>query len=70
MHEGIGAKSALISIIDTPVFVKKLTLTDLDQLPQHFMSTVNIFDLPLSYQYGIVQLALERGVSLQRPVCL
>ena len=49
MHEGIGGKSALISINDTPVFVKKVPLTDVEQLPQHFMSTANIFDLPLSY---------------------
>ena len=53
MHEGIGGKSALISIDDTPIFVKKVLLTDLEQLPQHFMSTANIFDLPLSYQYGV-----------------
>lgn len=53
MHEGIGGKSALISIDDTPVFVKKIPLTDLEQLPQHFMSTANIFGLPLSYQYGV-----------------
>ena len=53
MHEGIGGKSALISINDTPVFVKKVPLTDLEQLPQHFMSTANIFDLPPSYQYGV-----------------
>jgi len=36
MHEGIGGKSALISINDTPVFVKKVPLTDLEQLPQTF----------------------------------
>lgn len=53
MHEGIGGKSALISINDMPVFVKKVPLTDLEQLPEHFMSTANIFDLPLSYQYGV-----------------
>lgn len=53
MHEGIGGKSALISIDDTPVFVKKVPLTDLEQLPQNFMSTANLFDLPLGYQYGI-----------------
>lgn len=53
MHEGIGGKSALIAIDDTPVFVKKVPLTDLEQLPQHFMSTENLFDLPLSYQYGV-----------------
>nr|WP_080946773.1 hypothetical protein [Orientia tsutsugamushi] len=53
MHEGIGGKSALISIDDTPVFVKKVPLTDLEQLPQYFMSTANIFDLPLGYQYSV-----------------
>ena len=53
MHEGIGGRSTLITINDTPVFVKKKPLTDLEQLPQHYMSTANIFDLPLSYQYGV-----------------
>ncbi|SPR13418.1 hypothetical protein [Orientia tsutsugamushi] len=53
MHEGIGSKSALISIDDTPVFVKKIPLTDLEQLDQNFMSTANLFNLPLGYQYGI-----------------
>lgn len=53
MHEGIGGKSALISIDDIPVFVKKVPLTDLEQLPQHFMSTANLFNLPLGYQYGV-----------------
>jgi hypothetical protein len=53
MYEGIGGKSTLISIDDTPVFVKKVPLTDLEQLPQNFMSTANLFDLPLGYQYGI-----------------
>ena len=58
MHEGIGGKSSLISIDDTFVFVKKVPLTDLEQLPQHFMSTANIFDLSLSYQYGVVRVLL------------
>src|SRR6202040_1869852 len=49
MHEGIGGKSALISIDETPVFVKKVPLTDLEQLPQNFMSTANFFDLPMCY---------------------
>ncbi len=53
LHEGIGGKSALISIDDTSVFVKKVPLTDLEQLPQNFMSTANLFNLPLGYQYGI-----------------
>lgn len=46
MHEGIGRKSALIFIDDTPVFVKKVPLTDLEQLDQNFMSTANFFNLP------------------------
>lgn len=45
MHEGIGGKSALISLDDTSVFVKKVPLTDLEQLPQHFMFAKNLFDL-------------------------
>ena len=53
MHEGIGGKSALIFIDDTPVFVKKVPLTDLEQLDQNFISTANLFDLPLGYQYGV-----------------
>jgi hypothetical protein len=53
MHEGIGGKSALISIDDSPVFVKKVPLTDLEQLDQNFISTANLFDLPLGYQYGV-----------------
>ncbi len=53
MHEGIGGRSTLITINDIPIFVKKVPLTDLEQLPQHYMSTANIFDLPLGYQYGI-----------------
>jgi hypothetical protein len=32
---------------------KKIPLTNLEQLPQNFMSTANLFDLPLSYQYGV-----------------
>lgn len=53
MHEGIGGKSALISIDETQVFVKKIPLTDLEQLPQNVMSTANFFNLPMCYQYGI-----------------
>ena len=53
MHEGIGGKSCLCYVDETPVFVKKVPLTDFEQLPQNFMSTANLFNLPLSYQYGI-----------------
>jgi hypothetical protein len=50
---GLGGKAALMHIADTPIFVKKVPLTDLEQLPQHFMSTASIYNLPLCYQYGI-----------------
>lgn len=53
MHDCIGGKSALITLDDNPVFVKKLPLTDFEQDPKNFMSTANIFDLPLNYQYGV-----------------
>jgi hypothetical protein len=53
MHKGIGGTSALISIEGTPIFVKKIPLTDLEQLPQNFRSTANIFELLLYYQYGV-----------------
>ncbi len=50
---GLGGKTALIEIANSPIFVKKVPLTDLEQLPHHFMSTASIYDLPLCYQYGI-----------------
>lgn len=53
MHEGIGGKSCLCYINETPVFVKKIPLTDFEQLPQNVMSTANLYNLPLHYQYGI-----------------
>lgn len=42
MHEGIGGKLALISIEDTPVFVKKIRLTDTEKQPENIMSTANL----------------------------
>jgi hypothetical protein len=53
MHSGIGGNSALLTIDDTRVFVKKIPLTDLERQPKHVMSTVNLFELPLFQQYGI-----------------
>src|SRR5271170_2938687 len=49
MHEGISSKSALISIDDIPVFVKKVPLTDLEQDPQN-QGTVPDLDLRRRYQ--------------------
>lgn len=53
MHQGICGNSILISIDGIPIFVKQIPLTDLEKKPENFRSTANIFDLPLSYQYGI-----------------
>ena len=53
MHDCIGGKSALITLDDNPVFVKKIPLTDFEQDSENFMSTANIFNLPLNYQYGV-----------------
>lgn len=53
MHTGIGGTSALLNINNTPIFVKKLPLTDLEKRHDNIMSTANLFNLPLFYQYGI-----------------
>jgi hypothetical protein len=53
MHFGIGGNSALLTIDDSCIFVKKIPLTDLEREPKHIMSTANLFELPLFQQYGI-----------------
>ncbi|WP_433724446.1 protein kinase family protein [Nocardia sp. CA-129566] len=50
---GIGGKSALLEIAGTPVFVKRVPLTDLERQPENVRSTANVFDLPLFYHYGV-----------------
>lgn len=50
---GIGGETASLEIGDTKVFVKKIRLTDLERLPENKMSTANLFELPLFFQYGI-----------------
>jgi len=53
LHDGIGGTSASLELFDKLVFVKKIKLTDLERLPEHFMSTANLFELPTYYQYGV-----------------
>ncbi len=53
MHKGIGGSSLQIDIDNTPVFVKKVPLTNLELQPENYMSTANTFNLPMCYQYGI-----------------
>lgn len=49
---GIGGTSALLEIAGTPVFVKRVPLTDLERQPEHVRSTANLFELPAFCQYG------------------
>ncbi len=53
MHTGIGGTSVQIQIENIPIFVKKVPLTELELKPENFMSTANLFNLPMCYQYGI-----------------
>ncbi|MFC8385980.1 protein kinase family protein [Nocardia sp. NPDC057272] len=50
---GIGGKSALLEIAGTPVFVKRVPLTDLERQPEHVRSTANLFDVPMFHHYGV-----------------
>ncbi|MFG1772297.1 protein kinase family protein [Nocardia salmonicida] len=50
---GIGGKSALLEIAGTPVFLKRVPLSDLERQPEHVRSTANLFDVPLFYHYGV-----------------
>lgn len=50
---GIGGKSALLEIAGTPVFVKRVPLTDVERQPEHVRSTANLFELPVFCHYGI-----------------
>jgi hypothetical protein len=51
---GIGGKSALLEVAGTPVFVKRVPLTDLERRAEHVQSTANLFfQLPPFCHYGI-----------------
>ncbi|MFF4353070.1 protein kinase family protein [Streptomyces sp. NPDC001530] len=50
---GIGGRSALLDVAGTPVFVKRVPLTDPERRPEHARSTANVFGLPPFCQYGI-----------------
>ncbi|MEY9846929.1 hypothetical protein ABH940_004016 [Streptacidiphilus sp. BW17] len=50
---GLGGKSALLEVAGTPVFVKRIPLTDLERQAEHIRSTANLFDLPVFCQYGV-----------------
>ena len=41
------------TIDSTPIFVKRIALTDLERRQEHVRSTANLFDIPLSCHYGL-----------------
>ncbi|WP_248959242.1 protein kinase family protein [Sphaerisporangium perillae] len=53
LGSGIGGRSAKLDIGGTPVFVKRVPLTDLELRPENARSTANLFGLPTFYQYGV-----------------
>lgn len=50
---GFGGKTAQLDVNEIPVFVKLVPATDLELDAYNRLSTANIFQLPLYYQYGI-----------------
>src|SRR5580693_5031846 len=50
---GIGGKPALLEIAGTPVFMKRVPLTDTERRLENARSTANVFALPVFCQYGI-----------------
>ncbi|MFO2743703.1 protein kinase [Legionella pneumophila serogroup 1] len=52
-HQGIGGSSVEIEVDNVPIFVKKVPISDFELKPDNYMSTANIFNLPMCYQYGI-----------------
>lgn len=53
LHAGVGGRSVLLTVDSTPIFVKRLPLTDLERRPEHVRSTANLFEIPLSCHYGL-----------------
>ncbi|BCJ28488.1 hypothetical protein [Actinocatenispora sera] len=53
LAHGIGGTSALLEVDGTPVFVKRVPLSDRERRPEHLCSTANLFDLPTYCQYGV-----------------
>jgi hypothetical protein len=53
LHAGVGGRSVLLKIDSTPIFVKRIALTDLERRQEHVLSTANLFDIPLSCPYGL-----------------
>jgi len=53
INSSMGDVTSILTLNGTSVFIKKIRLTDIEQQPENIMSTANLFELPLYYQYGI-----------------
>jgi hypothetical protein len=53
VRSGIGGTAHAVDIEGSPVFVKRVPITDLELRPEHRMSTANLFGLPTFFQYGV-----------------
>lgn len=50
---GIGGAVSVMDVDGVRVFVKTIPLADIEQQPENFRSTANIFSLPAYFQYGV-----------------
>ncbi len=64
MHEGVGGTSSILKIDGQMVFVKRIALTDLERKAENFLSTANLFDLPLFFQYRLGSAGFGAGREL------
>ncbi|MER5746375.1 protein kinase family protein [Streptomyces sp. NPDC002225] len=53
LGSGVGGRTAEFEVDGTPVFVKRIPLTDIETRPENVQSTANVFGLPAFYQYGV-----------------
>jgi hypothetical protein len=53
IRSGIGGDNFVLAVGGTRVFVKMIPLTDTELLPENRLSTANLWDLPVYFQYGI-----------------
>jgi hypothetical protein len=53
LGKGIGGTTWLLDVEGTPVFVKRIALTDLELRPSNLRSTANVFGLPVWFHYGL-----------------
>lgn len=64
LHEGVGGTSSILKIDEQMVFVKRIALTDLERKAENFLSTANLFDLPLFFQYRLGSAGFGAGREL------